>query len=286
MPFEIQLSHTTETLERFHRTLMDRRQTIPWDDFDRTKYDPELVEYARHQWAGRAVAEYQSTAQFAQLLHRLTIAGAPINIIGAATRLATDECRHAEYCARMADALGGREDHQVDGGLSLFEDEEDIWMAIYRSVLNVCCFGETLSIPMLESIHMVATDELPQTVARIISSDEEYHARFGWDVLSWLTPEMSDTQLEWIQARLPYLMSHFEKVCAASPEVLERLAGQEVDVFEGSEDEPNLGTLTDEQYAAIFYHTLEHTIFPGLTELGFDAIAAWQQRPILVAEAP
>lgn len=280
MSFEINLTETRETLERFHRTLMDRRQTIPWDEFDVDAYAPALVEHARVQWAGRAVAEYQSTAQFAQLLHRLTLVGAPIEIIGAATRLATDECRHAEYCARMADKLGGRDGHQVDSGLSLFDEEEDPWMAIYRTILNVCCFGETLSIPMLESIHMVATDPLPSAVSRIISSDEEYHARFGWEVLMWLTPQMSEAQMAWLQDRLPRLMGHFEQVCAAGPEMLDRLAGQEVDVFEGSDDEPNLGTLTDEQYAAIFYHTLEQDIFPGLTHLGFDAIAAWQKRPV------
>ena len=42
--------------------------------------------------------------------------------------------------------------------------------------------------------------------------------------------------------------------------------------------EPNLGTLTDHQYAMIFFSTLEFEIFPKLQELGLDPLKAWEER--------
>ena len=282
--FPIALEPTTELLGRFHRVLMERRPEIPWDQFDPERYDPELVEFSRHQWAGRAVAEYHSTAQFAQLIMRLTHLGAPIELIGAATRLITDECRHAELCARMADLLGGRGDHHVTHrGLSLLAEESDPWLQIAFSVLEVCCFGETLSIPMLESIELVATDETPRAIAKIISADEAYHARYGWEVMSWLVPKLNAKQRARIQARLPTTFAHFERVLGASPKVLEGLAGQDVEIEPATlNSPPNLGTLSMLQYAAIFYHTVQEQLLPQLEALGFDAAGAWGQRPLLV----
>jgi hypothetical protein len=272
--FAIDLSNTSALLHRFHRTLMDRRQEIDWS-FDPEAYDADLVEQARVQWSQRAVAEYQSTAQFAQLLHRLTLLGVPVEMIGAATRLATDECRHAELCARFADALGGCEARVTHDGLSMFDDAEGLETQCALTILTVCCFGETLSVPMLRALSVAATDPLAERVATIIAGDEEYHSRFGWEALAWFCDELGDANFARVEDRLPKLFGHFERVCHASPTVFERLAGGEVTIEEGDE---NLGTLPSDGYAAIFYSVVEETLLPGLTDLGFDARDAWDRR--------
>ena len=63
---------------------------------------------------------------------------------------------------------------------------------------------------------------------------------------------------------------------------LERLVGKELvlDPAEtrGSDAPPNLGTLTGEQFAMIFYATLETEILPGFEALGLDAMGAWRAR--------
>lgn len=281
MSFPIDISTTTEVIGRFHVKLMKRRGGLDWDSFDASAYDPALVNHARQQWAGRSLAEYQSTAQFAQLLHRLALIGAPLELIGAGTRLVTDECRHAELCAQMADVLGGREGFVVPPeSCSLFDGEPDPWLAIYRTVLSVCCFGETLSVPMLEAIATVATDPLAQAVSEIIAADEQYHSTYGWEFLDWLTPQLTSAQKDQISQRLPLVMGQFERTCGAGPEILEELAGTEVTIEHG---EPNLGTLTNLQYAAIFYHCMETTILPGLERLGFDAHEIWGRRVVVAA---
>jgi hypothetical protein len=287
--FAISLEPTTETIGRMHRKQIDRGQPVEWERFDLQRYldagQHELVERARREWAHRAVAEYMSTAQFSQLLHRLTRLGAPLELIGAATRLPVDECRHAELCAKMAELLGGAgERHQVsEPNLWLYNEEEQIdegnerglLLATTLTVLTACCFGETLSVPMLEAIEVVCTDEVAGRCAQLIAGDEGYHSTFGWEALGWLWPRLCEEDQALIRARLPRLMAHFEHVSAANPKILEQLAGGGVEIERG---ETNLGTLTHLQYAAIFYHTMEHEILPGLDALGMDGMGAWARR--------
>ncbi len=272
--FPVDLRPTTELVSRFHRTLMDRRHDLDWS-FDESSFSAEQIENARFQWSHRAVAEYESTAQFAQLLHRLTLLGAPIEIIGAATRLATDECRHAELCAKLAELFGGNSSSVTHKGLSLYDDVNDLPLQCALTILAVCCFGETLSVPMFKSLTVVTTEPIARRVVEIIAGDEEYHSRFGWSALSWFVAELSEAQNDLIRAALPGLMSHFESVCYGGPEVFERLVETEFVVEAG---EANLGTLPEDGYAAIFYATLEELIIPQLNELGFDGLAAWRER--------
>ena len=53
------------------------------------------------------------------------------------------------------------------------------------------------------------------------------------------------------------------------------VAGSELVIERGP---PNLGVLTAEQYAVIFYSCLESEIFPKLRALDFDPDAAWKAR--------
>ena len=274
--FAIDLDSTTEIIGRFHRKLMDRRE-IDWESFDRERYDDETVDRARRDWAARATAEYYSTSQFGQLLHRLCRVGAPLEMIGASTRLATDECRHAELCARLADELGGRQGYDVGSEeISLYDDLDDEWLAIYLTILQVCGFGETISVPVLQAMCVVANDPIAERVSEIIAADEGYHMNFGWEALEWLTPRLDDDQRQEVRESLPRLFAGFERVCSGGADAVEDLAGQEVVIEEDTE--PNLGSLSRAQYGAIFYDCLENEIFPRLENLGFDPMAAWKDR--------
>ena len=274
--FAINRESTTEIIGRFHRTLMDRRD-IDWEGLDPDNYDEQTREQARREWASRAVAEYYSTSQFSQLSHRLCALGAPVELIGASTRLSTDECRHAELCAMVADRLGGRQGYDVgDEQLSMFDDADDLWLAVYQSILQLCCFGETISVPILEAMHVVSNDPVIEEVAGIIAADEGYHMNFGWEALEWMTPKLDDEQRRAVRESLPRLVGSFEQVCRGGPEVLQQLAGEDLVVEE--DDEPNLGTLTDLQYAGIFYHCIEEDVLPRLQALGFDSRAIWEER--------
>ncbi|HAA57545.1 MAG TPA: hypothetical protein DCE42_22455 [Myxococcales bacterium] len=271
--FPIVYSAKQPTLTQFHRALMDKGRGVDWS-FTPEQYTNQQLAIAQSQWAQRAIAEYQSTAQFSQLLYRLTLLGAPLDMIGAATRLVTDECRHAELCANFSKIMGGGDIDIAPETLSLY-NEAPLMMACAKSILTACCFGETLSVPVLRVLAEVSTDPLAKRISTVIAGDEEYHSRFGWEALTYFLQQMNATQKDDVQMLLPTLFRSFERSCHGSPEIFEQLVDTALTFEEGAS---NLGTLPSEGYAAIFYATVEDTLFPRFQALGLDPEEAWRTR--------
>jgi hypothetical protein len=142
------------------------------------------------------------------------------------------------------------------------------------AILTACCFGETLSRPMLEAIAVVATDPMPEAVARQILRDEHLHATFGWEALGWLMPRLSSNGRDQLIAALPSRYAEFERSTCCGIGI-ERVAGTELVIERGA---ANLGTLGDEQYAMIFFATVEQEIIPRLEQLGLPGHQAWADR--------
>lgn len=156
------------------------------------------------------------------------------------------------------------------------EAQRRVWMA--HATLEACCFGETLSVPMLKAISTVATEPSARAAADQILRDEHLHAKFGWETLAYLLEGMSDDGRAALQAGLPPLFRGFERSCCQHVTLEEVAQAPTVTVRPGRDDEPNLGTLTPHEYAVIFYATVESELMPGLIRLGFDAAAAWTGR--------
>ena len=273
------------SLGAMHRAQVRRD---PWPDFaafERERYPLELRRAAAVQWAGRARAEYGSVHQFSQVTHALACGRVALPLLGGLSRLITDEVRHAEICAAMALAC----DPEASEHTRRFppprtawprppqgDEREPLLAWAAGAILIACCLGETLSRPMLEAIALQATDPLAEGVARQILRDEHLHATFGWEALEALLPELGASSREQLQEQLTRALGAFERTTACGIPV-EDLVGREVAV--GAGEEPNLGTLSDEHYAAIFFATIEQEILPRFAELGFDARAAWAARP-------
>lgn len=288
---ERMLAAATERLGRMHRAQVHRD---PWPSFvelDVERYDARLRRAAAVQWAGRARAEHGSVQQFTILAHALCNARVELPVLGALARLVTDEVRHAELCAEMALACwpeGRASEPAVFRwdrprlpwvGPPVLDEGGDAgptfaWAA--EAILVSCCIGETLSRPMLEAIAIVATEPLAEAVARQILRDEHLHATFGWETLGLLVPRLSDAQRDALEQRMVRSFGAVEKTTACGIAV-ESLVGKSLEIARGTA--PNLGTLTDEQYAMIFFATMETEVLPQLQALGLDAMGAWQRRP-------
>lgn len=275
-----------QTLAAVHRTQVRRDPWPDFESFERERYSPELLSEGARNWAARARAEYGSIHQFSQVAHALTCARAPLHLLGALARLLTDEARHAELCLEMARACDPELDPKafrwtepktpwgLPPGPEAGDTERLGWAA--RAILVACCLGETLSRPMLDAIALVATDPVAEGCARQILRDEHLHATFGWEALAYLVPQLSPTDLERLQETLRSALAGFEASTACGVTVAE-LAGTEVQIARDPAT-PNLGVLTPQQYAAIFYSTLEQEIFPKLEGLGLDPVQAWAAR--------
>lgn len=286
---ERMLAPATERLGRMHRAQVHRD---PWPDFttfERERFDATLRRAAAVQWAGRARAEHGSVQQFTILAHALCNVRMELHVLGALARLVTDEVRHAELCAEMALAVwpeGTASEPAVfrwepprlpwAGPPALGEDPAPTLAWAAEAILVSCCIGETLSRPMLEAIAVVASEPLAQAVAKQILRDEHLHASFGWETLGLLLPRLDDAQRAALEQRMTRSFGAVESTTACGIAV-EAVAGKSIEIAESPA--PNLGTLSDEQYAMIFFATMETEVLPQLQALGLDAMGAWQRRP-------
>lgn len=268
-------------LGAMHRNQVHRD---PWPDlaaFDPSPYAPELLREARDNWATRAHAEHGSVQQFSQLSLALTHARAPLELQGAVARLITDEVRHAELCAAMAVACAPDTPlpwpaPRVPWPAPPLEEATPALLAwTARAVLVACCLGETISRPLLEAVVVVATDPIPEAVARQILRDEQLHATFGWEALAWLLPRLEPDARARLERRdLPRALAGFEATTACGFRAAD-LAGTTLRLRRGP---PNLGVLSAREQAQIFFAALEGEVFAKLRGLGFDPLAAWRAR--------
>jgi hypothetical protein len=264
----------------------------PWPAFaqvDVTGVDPAVRAHAVRQWAGRARNEYGSVHQFSALTHALATARVPVTILGALARLQTDEARHVELCAALARAYAGADDEVLRAwpiprapwrDAPRVSSDADVarvheWAA--EVAIAACCIGETLSVPMLEAIALVATEPTAAEVARQILRDEHLHATFGWELLGWLLPQLDEAARARVQANLAPVLGGFEATTCSGITAAE-LAGTTLEVTAPEPGTSNLGTLDARTYAAIFYATLETEIFPRFVALGLDPLRAWATR--------
>jgi len=293
------LEGTTKSLGAMHRHQVHREPWPDFDAFDASAYPEPLRRRAAWHWMARARAEHGSVLQFSAVNHALTRARAPVEMLGALARLITDEVRHVELCARTAETFypeARTDEAPVDffawkmprapwpdaprGG-----QREPLFAWASRAILTACCLGETLSKPMLEAVATVATDPLPRVAAEQILRDEQFHARFGWEALAVLVPRLSEESRGTLQEQLAKSFAGFERTTCGKVRI-EDLAESAMAIVPGEEaEEPNLGTLTERQFAMIFYATLEHEIFGALKELGLDPEAAWVRRAAYPAPA-
>lgn len=283
----------TARLAKLHRAQVHRDPWPDFDAFDPAAYERPLRRAAAVQWAGRARNEHGSIHQFSALAFTLAEARVPLAFHGALARLITDEVRHAELCAAAAHAIypeglphGDAPEPAIfrwpaprlpwprPPALDTPERARLQWAA--DAILSACCFGETLSRPMLDAIAVVSTDPMAEAIAAQILRDEHLHAAFGWEALGYLLSELGDAGRSAIVAALPERYSEFERSTCCGIGI-EQVAGRELTIERT--DAPNLGTLTDDQYAMIFFATIEGEIIPALEGLGLDARAAWAARP-------
>lgn len=271
------LATTTPALAGICRSQVRRDPWPDFESFEAQQYSDELRRAAAHQWAGRARAEHGSVHQFTALGHALSEARAPLQLLGSLGRLITDEVRHAELCVRMAMAcrpgsinLGWAVPKAPWGPAPSADGDVEGWAA--EAILIACCVGETLSAPMLEAIAIVATDPVAEGVARQILRDEHLHATFGWESLAFLLQRGGEPLRDRLQARLGNVLHEVERTTCGELRAHD-VANSELEIVRG---EVNLGTLSERQYAQIFYATLEHDILPRFDGLGFDAFGAWK----------
>jgi len=243
---------------------------IPWEAFQRKRYPAAALELATDLAARLANGEYASIALFTQITAGLALGGAPFDLVHAATRISSDELRHAEYCIRMAELCS-------NGKVTLEIDREalltDVPNALNREdvdflVLKYACVGETLAAALLTECRRRARDKVAKALFTSLAGDEVGHARFGWYYAAHRVKEWTLAERQRLADRLAGFVSGIEPTLWTGRDAP---AGAEAATRA-------LGVLDSETQRAVVTDVMTREIIPGLDALGFGGSVMWAAR--------
>jgi hypothetical protein len=244
---------------------------IPWSRFDRSAYPLPALALACKAQTMLAMGEYQAVEIFSRLAGALALNGAPIDIVAAATRAASDEIRHADYAFRMASLFGGGGDVviDVDRGRALKKWGTDLgFEALDAMMIEVPAIGEALACALISASRSRATDPVAHALYTSILGDEVHHTRLGWYYLEWRAPQWTTAERQRIADRAGELVAEVEK---------RFWWGR--DAPAGSRKAARaLGLLESEGQRAVIRSIMEDEIVPALDQLGLGATHAWRVR--------
>lgn len=217
-----------------------------------------------------ATGEFGAVGLFSQIATALALHGAPFDLVSLATRVPTDEIRHADIAIRFAKLLAGQE-VSFDLDREAFEkqfakplDQERLDFVI----ADIAAVSETLAAALLNACLERATDPVAHAVFASIVSDEVHHARLGWYYLAWRAPQWTLAEKQRVADRLgEHIVTIEERFWHGR------------DAPAGSKKGARaLGVLESEGQRAAVKRVMEDEIVPALDALGLGASHAWRIR--------
>lgn len=246
------------------------RRPIPWTSFKRDEYPEAALALASDANLRLAEGEYHAVGLFGRIASGIAMAAAPFDIVAAATRVSSDEIRHADYCARFSSLCAGNDVTLCIDRAALAAAapvlpgvaEVDFLVAKYAAA------GETLAAALLLACRKRAKDPVARALFSALLSDEIHHARLGWYYLAWRAPSWSHAEQQVIADRLGEFIADVEHVLwygRDAPESARAAADA-------------LGVLDSESQRDVVREVMEDDIVPGLDALGLGASHAWKAR--------
>jgi hypothetical protein len=234
-------------------------------------YTREQTAFAARAWTMRAEEERQSAAVFSDLLGLVADADVPLALVHDVHGIVGDEIRHADECARMADALDAPApaSRLLPRASPLPLTAEERRLSAVRIVLVEGAIGETISTALFAAGRRGAIEPRARITLGRIVRDEALHARRFWEILDALRLERDAERLRAVAAHALGMIEKAQIVPA-----LGRLASGEP--FDTAWAE--LGVLPPEARVDAFYGAVEKRVLPALSARGLDGAGAWARR--------
>ena len=274
-PVKIRRALTDTPLARMHeREVMRhgsrRHKPIPFGRFDRSKYPEAALAIAFDAQRALALGEYTAVDLFAQLASGLALHGAPFDLVAAATRIPSDEIRHADLAFRMARLLSERDVEVQFDPVSVNKrwTEAKSLEAIDVTIVEVSAIGETLSCALLGECRKRASDPTVRAIFSSIVADEVHHARLGWYYLAWRAPQWTRPERQRIADRAGALVVDVEARFWNGRDAPE----------EARSAARALGVLESEGQRKAVRSIMEDEVVPALDALGLGTSHAWRRR--------
>ncbi len=238
-----------------------------WVEFERAKYPEEALRLATFANRALAVGEYGAVAVFSRISSSMALHGAPIDLVCAATRIPTDELRHAEYARTFASACAGKE-LALAIPRATFDTSALTLGELDRSVLELSAIGEALACALLTACLDRAEDPVARTYFGNLVRDEVHHTRLGWHYLAWRAEQWSDEERQSLAddaARIVIdIEPRFSRGRQASPAARRATWA--------------LGVLDSKAQVRAVRAVTRDEIVPALDNLGLGTSAAWRVR--------
>jgi hypothetical protein len=267
----------TETpLARQHDLMLTGRVTrrvvdVPFRRFRRGKYPAPALKLAQKAQTMLATGEYEAVDLFSRLASGLALNGAPIDLVAAAARVATDEIRHADYAFRMAALCAGDDDIRIDVRRRRAELRwgKDLDLATLDDMMvEIPAVGEALACALLAASRAGATDPVARALYTSIIGDEVHHTRLGWYYLAWRAPQWSRADRQRVADRAGAVVVE-----------VERRFWWGRDAPDGSRKAARaLGVLGSIPQREVIDRIMTEEIVPALDQLGLGASHAWKVR--------
>jgi hypothetical protein len=223
---------------------------------------PPASATVRTEWQNRVAAEYSVSLLAQDYAQRLTMFGAPPELIEQALHMALDELAHARHAAAVCEVAQARGDVVFDPATYAIESASDAAVNVAVVAVPNLCLGESLALRMVHRLRENAL--VPEACAALdrVIADEPRHTALGWETLDWL--------LELPQADVVH-----DAVTRELPRWLDILRAS----FAGPHPRPHLATVSDEDctwglariedYRVVFDETMERDWKPRLARRGF-----------------
>ncbi len=218
-------------------------------------------------WKGRMVNEHVSARVFAALIPQLMKAGLDPDWQERVAIMIQDELRHARLCATMVHALGGEAIAELPP-LPDVPEHPDVspLEGVLRNLLSISCLSETVAVALIRAEHdTVSPDTMQRTLGSILS-DEVQHARFGWECLRVLAPQIDSAMKTRLTSYLVVAFKHLRE------HELQYLPLGKMPTAEAE----SVGVCDGIEARKLFFETVNEVIIPGLESQGLKARQAWE----------
>jgi hypothetical protein len=272
---EVRRTRSKTALARHHERALRGElgrvaKPIAWDAFERSRYPEPALALAEDLFTKLAAGEYSAVGLFAQITSGLALTGAPLDIVAAATRVGSDEIRHAEYCLRMAELCAGRPvavtiDHDA---LAASVPEATSLANVDFLVFKYAAIGETLAAALLTECRRRATDPVVKALYGSLVADEVHHARLGWYYAAHRAPLFTLPERQELADRVAEFVMLLEE---------EFWLGRDAPASARGAAKA-LGVLDSDTQRRVIAEVVEGEILGALDELGLGTSLAWRAR--------
>jgi hypothetical protein len=265
---------TDTPLARAHERLLERgtvakRLPIPWA-FERSRWPDAALRLASDAAQQLAIGEYSAVGLFARIAAALATIGAPLDLVALATRVPSDEIRHADYALRAAAAFSGAP-VSVPFNRTFFEKYWSRTMEIGDvdlMVLEVSAISETIASALLAACKDGARDPMARGVYGALLADEVHHARLGWYYLAWRAPQWTRAERQRVADRAgEYVVDIERRFWSGRDAPKKQLAAARA-----------LGVLDSVRQRRAIRDVMTGEMVPALDALGLGASLAWKKR--------